>query len=102
MIRRPPRSTLFPYTTLFGSQGHRVAVGLIARGRDRAAVDAGAAVGVGRQARQRLDAAHGAAERGDASADPAYHHQSHLTVVCSLLLGEGDVAATESGVGSQR
>src|SRR3989454_4014917 len=29
MIRRPPRSTLFPYTTLFRSQGHRVrAVGV--------------------------------------------------------------------------
>src|SRR5690349_23109828 len=24
MIRRPPRSTLFPYTTLFRSSGHRV------------------------------------------------------------------------------
>src|SRR3712207_7967817 len=24
MIRRPPRSTLFPYTTLFRSAGHRV------------------------------------------------------------------------------
>src|SRR5256886_17532940 len=24
MIRRPPRSTLFPYTTLFRSQGHIV------------------------------------------------------------------------------
>src|SRR3989449_9993599 len=27
MIRRPPRSTLFPYTTLFRSQGYRVARG---------------------------------------------------------------------------
>src|SRR3712207_8310473 len=26
MIRRPPRSTLFPYTTLFRSAGHRVGV----------------------------------------------------------------------------
>src|SRR2546426_6061395 len=26
MIRRPPRSTLFPYTTLFRSRGKRVAV----------------------------------------------------------------------------
>src|SRR5256885_5815492 len=26
MIRRPPRSTLFPYTTLFRSQLHEVAV----------------------------------------------------------------------------
>src|SRR5258707_7006440 len=25
MIRRPPRSTLFPYTTLFRSRGHRAA-----------------------------------------------------------------------------
>src|SRR2546430_5773803 len=24
MIRRPPRSTLFPYTTLFRSRGHQV------------------------------------------------------------------------------
>src|SRR3712207_7078029 len=27
MIRRPPRSTLFPYTTLFRSEGRRVEVG---------------------------------------------------------------------------
>src|SRR3712207_6859504 len=27
MIRRPPRSTLFPYTTLFRSAGRRAAVG---------------------------------------------------------------------------
>src|SRR5256885_7231408 len=27
MIRRPPRSTLFPYTTLFRSRGHRQARG---------------------------------------------------------------------------
>src|SRR3712207_7253798 len=27
MIRRPPRSTLFPYTTLFRSLGHRLAHG---------------------------------------------------------------------------
>src|SRR3712207_7534776 len=26
MIRRPPRSTLFPYTTLFRSRGRRVAI----------------------------------------------------------------------------
>src|SRR3712207_6867460 len=33
MIRRPPRSTLFPYTTLFRSQPrhHRVTVGRAAR-----------------------------------------------------------------------
>src|SRR2546430_10859872 len=30
MIRRPPRSTLFPYTTLFRSKSHYVAVHRIA------------------------------------------------------------------------
>src|SRR5438132_5476656 len=47
MIRRPPRSTLFPYTTLFRSPGRRgvgnplqtplagVALALAAAGRDR-------------------------------------------------------------------
>src|SRR5436305_3781722 len=29
MIRRPPRSTLFPYTTLFRSHGHRIGRALI-------------------------------------------------------------------------
>src|SRR2546430_9399251 len=37
MIRRPPRSTLFPYTTLFRSQGGRVGVEVVDsdRGFDR-------------------------------------------------------------------
>src|SRR3712207_8474685 len=34
MIRRPPRSTLFPYTTLFRSQPRRL--GLVERRPDRA------------------------------------------------------------------
>src|SRR3712207_9215786 len=37
MIRRPPRSTLFPYTTLFRS--HRVLVPPVARRRRRGAGD---------------------------------------------------------------
>src|SRR3712207_9555695 len=37
MIRRPPRSTLFPYTTLFRSQRRRVAGGGGIRGRQGAA-----------------------------------------------------------------
>src|SRR3712207_9447691 len=31
MIRRPPRSTLFPYTTLFRSRDHRLALGEVER-----------------------------------------------------------------------
>src|SRR3712207_8738112 len=33
MIRRPPRSTLFPYTTLFRSLRHRAGGAVRARGR---------------------------------------------------------------------
>src|SRR2546430_13449639 len=44
MIRRPPRSTLFPYTTLFRSRGDRHAVDhvqrVVARGNGIAAADA--------------------------------------------------------------
>src|SRR3712207_8501758 len=41
MIRRPPRSTLFPYTTLFRSQRQRVGVPLaaVAQDGDRAPLD---------------------------------------------------------------
>src|SRR5256885_12110920 len=34
MIRRPPRSTLFPYTTLFRSRGRRPCPGSRSRRRD--------------------------------------------------------------------
>src|SRR3712207_8496968 len=40
MIRRPPRSTLFPYTTLFRSGGADLAHDLAELGRDRRAVEA--------------------------------------------------------------
>src|SRR5258706_11869346 len=42
MIRRPPRSTLFPYTTLFRSGVHRHVVGAVDGDRD---LLAGGAVG---------------------------------------------------------
>src|SRR5262245_63505514 len=41
MIRRPPRSTLFPYTTLFRSRAHRI--GGAPPGAPDAAPDRGAA-----------------------------------------------------------
>src|SRR3712207_6918381 len=64
MIRRPPRSTLFPYTTLFRSRsaGHRGA-GLGARGlprRDAVVRDDGRGRRQGRQDRKstRLNSSH--------------------------------------------
>src|SRR5258708_15364213 len=44
MIRRPPRSTLFPYTTLFRSQRHvRDTIGLVGEGQRGSAADIHAA-----------------------------------------------------------
>src|SRR2546427_5081674 len=49
MIRRPPRSTLFPYTTLFRSCADAPSVGGVVGGTPGAGVNAGAAaVGVPR------------------------------------------------------
>src|SRR5260370_15263689 len=66
MIRRPPRSTLFPYTTLFRSRHHGAALG---------AVEVPALL---------------ALERGAVAQARSEEHtselQSHLNLVCRLLL----------------
>src|SRR2546426_9185239 len=79
MIRRPPRSTLFPYTTLFRSRRDAVAVhvGETQLGDGRAAgarvVDAGAVEGV----IKRLDRR---------SEEHTSELQSPCNLVCRLLL----------------
>src|SRR5260370_9518630 len=72
MIRRPPRSTLFPYTTLFRS--------LLV---EDAHADEGAAGGPGLVAGQ-VDA--GAAAGDVRSEEHTSELQSHLNLVCRLLL----------------
>src|SRR3712207_7432339 len=78
MIRRPPRSTLFPYTTLFRSELPRVDVGLrdvLHRGGLRH-VDR-----LGDRAREeRLDRAHHRSEEHTSEL------QSRQYLVCRLLL----------------
>src|SRR2546429_2302492 len=72
MIRRPPRSTLFPYTTLFRSSGPPTA--LPARGRGR-----------------RSDLGNGllASRSEEHTSEP----QSRLHLVCRLLLEKKKVTA---------
>ena len=45
MIRRPPRSTLFPYTTLFRSKGHLCAVKYVMENKGVEAVNLGTGKG---------------------------------------------------------
>src|SRR5690242_21152143 len=81
MIRRPPRSTLFPYTTLFRSQQR------IGAAHDRAPVER-----VGDQPDNR-----GQHKQGDELGQPDHSEeerseehtselQSHVNLVCRLLL----------------
>src|SRR5260370_30658835 len=74
MIRRPPRSTLFPYTTLFRSARARVLAALTLRGRhtcDRSLQARGESTSTRPRTR---------------SEEHTSELQSHLNLVCRLLL----------------
>src|SRR5260370_29768913 len=82
MIRRPPRSTLFPYTTLFRSAAVQQAVNEVRIGDHAIKKDllAGGRVR-GPDAQWR-----GAAILEDRSEEHTSELQSHLNLVCRLLL----------------
>src|SRR3712207_8625595 len=82
MIRRPPRSTLFPYTTLFRSAGVGAGAALVAG--DVEAVGAAEAVGD-----QRVEVRRGgllAAGEVHRSEEHTSELQSRQYLVCRLLL----------------
>src|SRR3712207_8321820 len=81
MIRRPPRSTLFPYTTLFRSLPERVApLGVIPNDHTIPPV-------LGRLQHVRGAVEHVlAAGRGDRSEEHTSELQSRQYLVCRLLL----------------
>src|SRR2546429_7076986 len=79
MIRRPPRSTLFPYTTLFRSAlvvGHALALEVLHAANGRI---------LGHDHRLQPGARHGGA-RIDRSEEHTSELQSRLHLVCRLLL----------------
>src|SRR5260370_5960144 len=91
MIRRPPRSTLFPYTTLFRSRegNHEDSAtagdGCSSGYRVRAPPGGGGQSGrLGPVAAQRD--ADGAGRRSARSEEHTSELQSHLNLVCRLLL----------------
>src|SRR5260370_4816302 len=82
MIRRPPRSTLFPYTTLFRSRAHVASA--LERGAMACLVEAQGVEAFG------FSGEHIAALPGLKAATRSEEHtselQSHLNLVCRLLL----------------
>src|SRR3712207_7144739 len=84
MIRRPPRSTLFPYTTLFRSVLQQELA------REREEREAGVAVRHLRGQDQDRQGAHEQAHRQDADVLRSEEHTSELQsrqyLVCRLLL----------------
>src|SRR2546425_7842782 len=82
MIRRPPRSTLFPYTTLFRSRGGEPArlADHLADQREPVALDAGPCGIVGRAGQPARQAG------GVRSEEHTSELQSLAYLVCRLLL----------------
>src|SRR3712207_9023024 len=102
MIRRPPRSTLFPYTTLFRSHHDRHRLGLaVAQGAQHAEAVEARHVQVQREGiravlaaqLQRLVAVGGGAD--DRSEEHTSELQSRQYLVCRLLL-EKKILRTEA------
>src|SRR3712207_9321019 len=83
MIRRPPRSTLFPYTTLFRSRPG-AARALAARGRPARAHGAAGALGPLRLGRRHEPRPRRL--RGERSEEHTSELQSRQYLVCRLLL----------------
>src|SRR2546429_3498091 len=91
MIRRPPRSTLFPYTTLFRSKTvggeHRLSLGEVLDGLiEDKLVSAEAAEQLKKERRYYRGTMHPLAIVADRSEEHTSELQSRLHLVCRLLL----------------
>src|SRR3712207_8357011 len=91
MIRRPPRSTLFPYTTLFRS----ARVPDVVAAADADAADHGDhRLPDGRQLRHREGAFPLAGARGQRSEEHTSELQSRQYLVCRLLLEKKNIISS--------
>src|SRR5256885_13218814 len=85
MIRRPPRSTLFPYTTLFRSQV-RGRLGQQRRVQDaQQRVERGAQAGARAQLAGHDQRPLGGRQRGREAVDRSEEHTSELQSPCKLV-----------------
>src|SRR2546426_2616196 len=100
MIRRPPRSTLFPYTTLFRSAAGRVAAGVGRRGVTNVTWEV--AQREYEMLRLQLPRFCGCDTcRGDRSEEHTSELQSPCNLVCRLLLEKKKKTATRQEYGSE-
>src|SRR5438034_7132223 len=83
MLRRPPRSTLFPYTTLFRSLRQQIRLAAQERGNLQDIGHLRGQPGLGRLVDVRQ---HGMAGRLHRSEEHTSELQSHSDLVCRLLL----------------
>src|SRR3712207_7139072 len=97
MIRRPPRSTLFPYTTLFRSERFRPAVPRCRAGDRRAAAAPvrGLRGGTGR-GRRAVRGGSGRVPVRDRSEEHTSELQSRQYLVCRLLLEKQQICSCHS------
>src|SRR3712207_7262476 len=86
MIRRPPRSTLFPYTTLFRSQVTRLAQHLVHHVPDRGLSLHALAQPLHDRHEPAEGLLRGGAEQRDRSEEHTSELQSRQYLVCRLLL----------------
>src|SRR2546422_7379621 len=82
MIRRPPRSTLFPYTTLFRSHPGRHSPGARRRSSEKQTPPPAGSIATGSTLRS-IPASWGRSERSE---EHTSELQSRLHLVCRLLL----------------
>src|SRR2546430_10390566 len=94
MIRRPPRSTLFPYTTLFRSGAAHRQVARTSDARRIGVLDGDGLGAGGAVAAQMLRTAHAAAAktakastRTDRLTLPTHHHRPATVVACGHAVG---------------
>src|SRR3712207_7064407 len=102
MRRRPPRSTLFPYTTLFRSTGYNQGVAGVAsyrssrytRGKRRTYTDGAEAEGGFRSGPPPSLAPAGPASQRGRSEEHTSELQSRQYLVCRLLLEKKKIAVS--------
>src|SRR5256885_8489358 len=116
MIRRPPRSTLFPYTTLFRSVGGTwgaIATGLFASAAVNAAGADGLVAGNAAQLWEQFAAigatialavpvTYGILKLVDRSEEHTSELQSPCNIACPLLLEQSATARGRSSAGTRR